>query len=86
MNKSKIYDAAIFAQARLDEALPLSRLAEVVNMSPYHFHRMFTAQAGETPAAYVQRLRLEKAAYRLLLHDDPIIGIALDCGYTNTKP
>ncbi len=80
---NKVVDAAIFAQAHLDEPLPLTRLAGIAELSPYHFHRLFTRVSGETPAAFVQRLRLEKAAFRLLLHDDPIISIALDCGYNN---
>ncbi len=83
MKPSNIIDAAIFAQAHLDEALPLARLAAIGGSSPHHFHRLFTQATGETPATFVQRLRLEKAAFRLLLHDDQIISIALDCGYTN---
>lgn len=83
MNPAKLHDAAIYAQAHIDEPLPLDRLASVAQLSPHHFHRLFSITTGETPATYVQRLRLEKAAFRLLLHDDPIINIALDCGYNN---
>lgn len=83
MNQTKLHQAAIYAQAHIDEPLPLAKLASVAQLSAYHFHRLFAQQTGETPAAYVQRLRLEKAAFRLLLHDDPIVNIALDCGYAN---
>ncbi len=83
MNPAKLHDAAIYAQAHIDEPLPLERLASVAELSPHHFHRLFAMTTGETPAVYVQRLRLEKAAFRLLLHDDPIVNIALDCGYNN---
>ncbi len=80
---SAIQAAAIYAQAHLDEPLPLARLAEAAGYSEHHFHRAFAAATGETPAEFVQRLRLEKAAFRLLVEDETIINIALDCGYAN---
>ncbi len=36
---------------------------------------------GETPKHYCQRLRLERAALRLVIHRDSILDIALDSGY-----
>ena len=38
---------------------------------------------GETPARFVERLRTEQAAFRLLVTSDSILKIALDCGYAN---
>jgi AraC family transcriptional regulator len=38
---------------------------------------------GETPKEYVARLRLERAAFRLLIHDETLLDIALDCGFQN---
>ena len=52
-------------------------------MSEGHFHRSFRAAVGETPRAYTQRLRLERAALRLLLHDERVLDVALDCGFHN---
>lgn len=75
--------AAMYAQAHLDEALPLERLADVVGLSSHHFQREFSRQTGESPAQFVERLRLEKAAFRLLVEDRSILNIALDCGYAN---
>ena len=83
MTHRAVQSAALFAQAHLDEELTLARLARVANMSRYHFHRVFKEESGETPAAFVRRLRLEQAAFRLLLHDDSILDIAIDCGFAN---
>ncbi|MEM9317167.1 MAG: helix-turn-helix transcriptional regulator [Pseudomonadota bacterium] len=80
-----ISEAAIFAQARLQESLPLETLAAVARLSPHHFHRVFKQETGETPAAFVQRLRLEQVAFRLLLHDETVLQIALDCGFRNPE-
>jgi len=82
-SRSAIQAAAIFAEAHLDQPLPLARLAETAGYSEHHFHRVFLDETGETPADFVQRLRLEKAAFRLLVEDETILTIALDCGYAN---
>lgn len=76
-------DAAFHAHAHLDEPLSLDALAAVAGLSPHHFHRRFRTAFGETPTAYVRRLRLERAAWRLLLHSDSILSIALDCGFND---
>ena len=73
--------AAWHAHAHLDGPLPLETLAQVAGFSPHHFHRRFRDGFGEAPAAYVRRLRLERAAWRLQLHTDSILAIALDCGF-----
>ncbi|HEX8644644.1 MAG TPA: helix-turn-helix domain-containing protein [Allosphingosinicella sp.] len=80
---ARVADAAIHAHARLDGPLPLDALATVAGLSPHHFHRRFRAAFGESPAAYVRRLRLERAAWRLQLHSDSVLAIALDCGFAD---
>jgi AraC family transcriptional regulator len=71
----------VHVQAHLDEDLALGRLAGVAGLSPFHFEREFSRQTGETVKQYTQRLRLERAAIRLLLHRGSILDIALDCGF-----
>ena len=43
--------------------LSLEALAKVAHFSPYHFHRVFKSVTGETLTRFVQRSRLERAAY-----------------------
>lgn len=71
----------VHIQAHLEEDLALGTLAALANLSPYHFHRLFRATVGETVKHYVQRLRLEQAAFRLKLHDAPVIEVAFGLGY-----
>lgn len=73
----------VHVQAHLEEPLPLAALAEVAGASPYHFAREFTRHTGETVKQYTQRLRLERAAVRLLLHDATILDVALECGFAS---
>jgi AraC family transcriptional regulator len=65
----------------LDDALELGALARTAALSPFHFHRVFRGMLGETPVAMHRRLRLERAAYRLLQGDGPITRVAFDSGY-----
>ena len=70
----------------LDEPLRLRDLARVAILSPFHFHRVFQALIGSTPADFVQRLRLEKAL-GLLSHPRPpsLTMIALACGFSSSS-
>jgi len=77
----RLADAALYAHFHLDGPLSTATLAGVANLSAHAFHRRFLAAFGETPASYVRRLRLERAAWRLQLHGDSILAIALDCGF-----
>ena len=65
----------------LDSRPDLAELAEIACFSPYHFHRIFSSMMGESVAAYVRRLLLERAAQQVAHTRDPITLIALDAGY-----
>ncbi len=68
-------------QAHLDHPLDLARVAEVGAFSPFHFHRIWRAAMGETPADTVRRLRLHRAAVELATGDAPIARIIRRAGY-----
>jgi AraC family transcriptional regulator len=67
--------------ASLDDALDLERLARAAALSPFHFHRIFRGMIGETPLELHRRLRLERAAFRLLEDETTVTVIAFDAGY-----
>lgn len=71
----------VFIQAHLDEDLALERLAEVAGLSKHHFHRLFGQRVGETVRAYVERLRVERAAFLLGAQDRSMLDIALETGF-----
>jgi AraC family transcriptional regulator len=73
--------ALVDIQRNLDARLSLARLASELGYSPYHFHRLFTEAVGETPRAHVERLRMEKAAYKLWITSEPVVDIALSVGF-----
>lgn len=69
----------------LESDLTLAALADIACFSPWHFHRIFIALMGETPDDYVRRLRLEKAASRLIKQPDmSLTEIAGLCGFSTS--
>lgn len=68
------------------EPLDLAVLAERAALSPYHFHRVYKAVTGETPAATVRRLRLENIARQLFFAANAdITTLVLKHGYASSQ-
>jgi transcriptional regulator GlxA family with amidase domain len=63
------------------EDLSVEALAERACMSPRNFARAFRAEAGVTPARYVEQVRLEAARRRLEDTGEPIAAVATTCGF-----
>lgn len=68
--------------ARPDEELPIERLAEAAALSPFHFHRVWTAMMGETVAETRRRIRMQRAAADLLRGRLPLPRVARRAGYS----
>jgi AraC family transcriptional regulator len=75
----------VYIQANLDQDLALSALGERARLSPTHLQRVFKAEIGESPKAYVTRLRVERAAFCLLAHESTVARVAADCGFQNPE-
>jgi AraC family transcriptional regulator len=69
----------------LDEEIGLDVLADIACMSPFHWHRIYTAMQGETVAATVRRLRMVRAADWLANTDALVASIAKRAGYTTSE-
>jgi len=71
--------------ARFSGNISLDDLAAEVQLSPFHFARMFKQSVGVPPRVYVTRLRVEKACELLERTDLPITQIALEVGYSSNQ-
>jgi len=79
--QERINNVWLHIQNNLDEKLQLDELASLAYLSPFHFHRIFTAITGESIVQYIRRLRLERAANRMIYTDHDITRIGLANGY-----
>jgi AraC family transcriptional regulator len=74
-----------YIDAHLGDEMDLETLASIACFSKYHFHRLFATHTGETLGAFIQRLRLDKAANLLCSRSDSTVTqIALDCGFSGS--
>lgn len=77
----RIKDVTQYILEHIDEPLNREVLAAVAGFSVPHFHRIFTAHVGENIAAYVRRVRLERAGRKLRIGAVDITEVALAAGY-----
>ena len=70
-----------FIEAHLFERPSFAAIARHAGASPWHFHRVFTALTGETPAGYVWKRQVACACERLVATEQPLVDLALDCGF-----
>ncbi len=68
-------------RSRLEDDLPLFRLAEISGLSPSRFARAFREATGQPPHHYLLGLRIEKARDLLEHTDLRVIEIGLRCGF-----
>jgi transcriptional regulator GlxA family with amidase domain len=78
--------STVRAVQALVEAAPggdhrLPALAAAAAMSVRHFSRVFTAEVGESPGRYVERVRVEAARHELESTDDTLDVVAQRCGF-----
>lgn len=66
-----------------DEPLRLPALAEMAGLSVYQFDQRIRALFHVTAGQYLVKVRIDAACKRLTGSDEPIVRIALACGYTD---
>ena len=70
-----------YIENNLSENIRAGEVAKTVGSSRYHFHRMFYAMTGVTPADYIRRRKLTLAATDLATGRERVIDIALKYGF-----
>ncbi|MHA0857265.1 AraC family transcriptional regulator [Paenibacillus sp. CMAA1364] len=62
-----------------------SQLAEELNLSESHFYRVFRDTTGQSPASYIERVRMDYACQLLVKSRTSITDIAHDLGYKTSQ-
>jgi AraC family transcriptional regulator len=72
-----------YVREQLAEEISVERLAELVELSPFHFSRVFKQTTGMSPLQFVTRERITRAQQLIRETSHSLIEIALEVGYTS---
>ena len=72
-----------YVSAHLNQNISLSEMAGVINLSQYHFCRLFKQSTGITPHQYLTQCRINRAKELLSKTKLTITEIAFEIGFSN---
>ncbi len=72
-----------FMERHYADDCSLKSLANIANLSPYYFIRVFRAETGKTPWQYLVDLRIDKARVLLAESELPVKKVGSVCGFGN---
>lgn len=70
-----------YIENNLDKKITVKKLAEISNLSLFHFHRIIKSVLGENIGNYITRKRVETAAHLIRYTNLEIKEIAFNVGY-----
>ena len=79
-----IEKAILFLEENHSDQPTLEDVAREVNLSKFHFHRLFQRWTGTTPKRFLQLLTLNSAK-ELLVQSQSVMDVALDTGLSGTS-
>ena len=80
----RIEQAINYIRNHFKEQPSLDEIAAAVNLSPHHFHRLFTQWAGVSPKKFLQFTTLEYAK-SLLKEEKSLFDVSVDAGLSGTS-
>jgi len=80
--KMAIQQARRYIDERFVGGVSLGELAQHVALSPYYLLRMFSAEVGMPPYAYLESVRV-RAAQRLIEGGKPLAEVAVEVGFSS---
>ena len=81
VNAGRFAPLVRWLEANLGKNLTVERLAEVANMSPRSFARVFPAETGSSPARFVEGLRITRARELIESGADSFASVAQSAGF-----
>ncbi|NJR20900.1 MAG: helix-turn-helix transcriptional regulator [Richelia sp. CSU_2_1] len=83
LSESQLQAVMDYIDAHLDRDFSLSEMAGVLNLSQYHFCRLFKRSTGTTPHQYLTICRVDRAKQLLSKPELTITEIAFKVGFSN---
>lgn len=84
LNCSRIANAIEYIKTNFKEQPNLDQVAEKVNLSPFHFQRLFSEFAGTSPKKFLQYTSLEYAKTILKENQATLFETAYETGLSGT--
>jgi AraC family transcriptional regulator len=81
--KHKLRRVTEFIEENLEHDLTLTEIAEIAELSPFHFARSFKQTTGSTPIQFLTQRRINLAKRLLVESELPIVEIGLRAGFKN---
>jgi AraC family transcriptional regulator len=72
-----------YINANLDRNIRLTELARLVQLSPYHFARLFKTSTNLSPHQYLLRCRVERAKQLIKIGNSSLAAIAQTVGFAS---
>ncbi|RFU49719.1 AraC family transcriptional regulator [Paraburkholderia sp. DHOC27] len=83
LGKLEIARLTEFIEDNLERTISLEDLASVVNVSRFHFTRLFKRSTGSTAISFVEQCRIRRAQALIVETDLPLAEIALSVGFVD---
>ncbi|TBO42096.1 methylated-DNA--[protein]-cysteine S-methyltransferase [Pedobacter kyonggii] len=84
INFNRIAEAISYIKANFKTQPGLEEIAEKVNLSPFHFQRLFSEWAGTTPKRFLQYISIGYAK-EMLKENQSLFDTALETGLSGTS-
>jgi AraC family transcriptional regulator len=81
--KHKLRRVTEFIEENLEHDLSLAEIAEIAELSPFHFARSFKQATGSTPIQFLTHRRIDLAKRLLVESELPIVEVGLRAGFKN---
>ncbi|HZY82811.1 MAG TPA: helix-turn-helix transcriptional regulator [Cyclobacteriaceae bacterium] len=83
LNPYQLKQVVDFAYSYMQFNIGLHELAELVNLSPYHFGRLFKQTVGRSPYQFILALKIECAMKMIKKNHGPISEIAYQLNFSD---
>lgn len=83
INDTRLTNVFQYVNSHLEKEITPLELAKIAHLSLSHFHSLFQSLVGQTPMAYIKRMRINKAQKFLVVTKASIKEIASNLGFKN---
>ena len=83
LHRKELMEADRYIRENLTQPLSLERLAQICNLDPTYFHKLYTSAYGKTPAQRVLAHRITAAKIALVEGELSLSEIAARCGFSS---